>query len=87
MNEFVPLMLPPDCVPEGIGICAECAAHSLFHRPTRTAVAFCEHTGTGAFYPLDGEWVVVDDVEDLATFREAFVRAAEAVTAAFASLH
>jgi hypothetical protein len=72
MNEFESVSMPADCVPENI--CAECAAKGLFHRPTQTAAAYCEHSRTGAVYPLYGKWMVIVDI-DVATFREALVRA------------
>jgi hypothetical protein len=69
--EFERAPLPADGVPEQI--CEACALNGIFHRPTRTAAVYCEHSMTGAVYPLGGAWGIVPAAEDY-YFREWLVR-------------
>ena len=71
-KEFIPAPLPHDCVP--FEICDSCAAGSVFHDPTQTAIAFCEHTKTGAILPVGGVWKTVCDIESQ-RFRDCVIRA------------
>jgi len=61
--------LPADGVPTLI--CADCADRALFHRATLVAIAYCEHSRTGAALPMDElpwAWHVTENI-DAAAFQ------------------
>jgi len=59
--EFETVPMPADTVPAEI--CEKCAAGAIFHRETKTAAVYCEHSMTGAVYPLGASWGLVKGVE------------------------
>ena len=59
--DFENVPLPAGCYPEGI--CEHCAGGALFHRPTGTAAAYCEHNLTGAVLPRGRQWVIVPEID------------------------
>lgn len=68
--EFVAIDLSGDSPP---GVCPECVAGGILHRPTGAHILYCVHARLGAYRAASRDWRIVSDI-DVNSFKRMIVR-------------